>query len=112
MNKEKIISVLEKQDGLRLGNLCGCAVGVLLSEVGYTKSRGVDLCPWLGFHTDRKLSSRTKEYWARKRLREAYDLTDEEIHTLMRENDRYLGSSVGRRDHVIERVKNYQGVES
>lgn len=132
MNADKIISVLEKEPGLCANSMTrsgvSCFIGALLIETGYTPQRIRELEGHLIPNTvgpyDRVKgkypnipASRTAEYWARKRLKEVYEMTDADIDAGISNNDslrkvEWRGLDLNskevqthRRDHMIKWVR-------
>jgi hypothetical protein len=95
MNKEKIISVINGKQGLSYGRLVNvygemCFIGALLHNAGYSRTRlnGLSNCLLCSPFDRKKLpTSRTKEYWARKKLKDVYEMTDDDINDAIRKND-------------------------
>jgi hypothetical protein len=119
MNKEKIISVIENHAVLGSALVCDwtyipkfCFIGALLHSAGYSIKRLKQLRGSLNpvhgtYNYTRKIleklpTSRTKEYWARKKLRETYGLTDAEIREAIKQNDRAWEEY--RKSHMIKWV--------
>lgn len=112
MNKEKIIAAFEKENGFirhRLADVYGncCAVGTLLKDAGYNMYRLMGMNSMVGVDLEYYSSSRTKEYWARKKLRETYGLTDDDIGYFICANDAIRNVTIQeRKAKMVEWVKN------